>query len=71
MSKPASKRSSFHLTVSITSVATAVRPVIKPSCITRNMPASAGALFFLQTEAWMEVKTAVWAMPVPKPPGKM
>lgn len=70
-SKPRSRISSLHLTVSIRIALTAPIPRMKPNCIVRYIPARAGALCFLPMDAWMEVKTDARAMPVPKPLGAM
>lgn len=50
---------------------TAARPTTAPRPEDKNRADTAGERCALSTEAWTEVKVALIAIPVPKPPGKI
>ena len=46
-------------------------PMVTAMALDRYMKEMAGAMCAASTTAWREMNTALWAMPVPKPLGKM
>jgi len=46
-------------------------PIVVHTVVVRYINDTAGAMWAGSTTTWREMKTALWAMPVPKPLGMM